>query len=168
MKTKVSLNEKEQVLTRQKAQERNDWNRLQGNIDGSMGDKSSVTIDIEGMGGEIAFAKLAGLMPDLDTTSPKDNDIVMPNGTTVNVKAVSHYDPDLKLLKGGRIRPVDVYLLMAGVFPDYEYRGWATSEELIQEKNLHDYGYGPTYRINWRGLHFTELPEINKEGVIPW
>jgi hypothetical protein len=40
---------------------------------------------------------------------------------------------------------VDLFALMVGEFPIYEFKGFMKRDELLQEKRLGSLGHGPTY-----------------------
>lgn len=163
MKTDVTLNGNEKSIARFIAEGRTNYNRGHGVVDKNISDKKKV-IELEGMAGEMAFSKLANLYPDFDTNGARAYDVILDDGTRVDVKTSSYIsDPHLKRLKEDDIKYVDVYVLMAGKLPNYKYIGWATFNELIQEKNLHDYGHGLTYKLEPHELHHTDISEIKAE-----
>lgn len=62
------------------------------------------------------------------------------------------------MVKTSKIKkPCDIYVLMVGKFPVYNYRGFATGQELLVEENLGDLGHGPSYLLGQTRLH-PELP----------
>lgn len=68
--------------------------------DRQVGDQDPLRIDVVGAAAEIAFARVAGVFPDLDTEIRQgSHDTVLPSGRTVDVKAT-------ELPKGRLITPV--------------------------------------------------------------
>ena len=145
----VTLNACEQKMAEYVAKSRYENARSRGIVDQKMGDQGNWETDLEGIGGEIAFCKLHNVYPDLETfnTDLPDHDCLV-NGFKVDVKT-THY-PEGKLLatlaKAGAI--VDVYVLMVGEFPTYEYKGLAKKSDLIRDENIYDLGHGPGYVLN--------------------
>jgi len=57
-----------------------------------------------------------------------------------------------------------VYFLVTGDYRDewrYNLRGFARKERLLQESNLTDLGYGPTYALEQDSLH--DVPDPKPE-----
>ena len=73
-----------------------------------------------------------------------------PQWFTVDVKATRY--------KNGRLLAVlwkekkDVYGLMTGTFPTYEFRGLADGDDLLSADNIVDLGHGPTYALAQEAL----------------
>ena len=151
--TVITLNDAEQRLAKYVARARTDNARSVNLAHTKIGPQSQYETDLEGMGAEIAFCRLMNVYPSLDVVDnpaadPQGDCVVL--GRTVDVKTTRH--------KNGRLISVrwkkhqDVYGLMVGTFPSYEFRGLADGQELYQDKNVVDLGYGPTYALAQESL----------------
>jgi len=54
--------------------------------------------------------------------------------------------------KNKTIDDAGIYVLMIGEFPTYRLAGWAYSIVLLNDANITDLGYGPTYALNQNEL----------------
>ena len=115
--------------------------------------QSDVDIHINGMAGEIVFAKAANLYPDLETTRPKDIDFTLPDGVTIDVKTTTY--PKGNLI-APRLNGAEIYVLVTGTLPNYVIVGWATKEEL--EASPIDTGF----KLGREHLHPIELLLANE------
>ena len=143
----ITLNEQEVRLAKFIAKRRTEVNRANGIKDSKRGGQDSEFIETEGIAGEIAFCKLFNLYPDLSvdtvTQSTDVGDCVY-KGYKVDVKTTSY--------KSGRLLSVhwknddiEVYALMIGTIPTYEFKGFAYASELKSDKHLTDLGRGDVY-----------------------
>ena len=146
---KVTLNEVEERLVTFLAKKRMQANRANDIPDEQVGKQNKLAIEINGLGGELAFCKAANLYPDLSLASN-------PGTRPVGDAQLFGDDWDIKTteVKGGRllVRPVKkgkkectYYILVVGRMPTYEIIGWAHKDEVFQDKNLKDLGHGDTY-----------------------
>ena len=163
--TQITLTEEKQKLSRQVASKRYENNRRHGTQDRMMGKNEDA--ELEGAAAEIAFCQLFGTEPDLTTyTRSADNgtettDTTLPCGLTVDVKTTKH--------RSGRlITPIhknitgDLFALMTGKFPNYIFKGFMSQEKLIDDSNIGNLGYGPTYMANQDELR--DLKDIRNTG----
>ncbi len=100
------------------------------------------------IGAELAFCKAFNLYPDFSRRF-KWYDATLPDGRTVDVK---HTDQDrghlIAALNSSKKRLVDLYVLMVGEFPTYEFRGVIPAEVFIRKENVKDLGHGPCYAVD--------------------
>ena len=153
---KVTLTEHEQRIARFLAKERYNVNRENNVQDAKKGEQSNEFVDLEGIAGEMAFCKIFNLYPDLEikvTTQDTDAGDCILNGHKVDVKTTS-YDTGRLICATWKNDDVDLYALMVGTFPNYEFRGMATSSYLKQEKNKTDLGRGVVYALRQKDLQF--------------
>jgi len=153
---KVTLVKHEQMIAKFLAKERYDINRKNNVQDAKKGDQSNEFVDLEGIAGEIAFCKVFNVYPDLEikvTTQDTDSGDCTLHGYKVDVKTTS-YDTGRLICATWKNDDVDLYALMVGKFPTYEFRGMATSSQLKQEKNKTDLGRGIVYALNQEDLQF--------------
>ena len=135
---KIKLNEVEQRLAKFIAKKRYQVAREAGVYDNKLGDQSNWETDLEGIAGEIAYCKHKNCFPDLELKSYGYYDCIDPEIGTVDVKTTKYKTGKLLAVKGKALKDKipDAYVLMIGEFPEYEYKGWATSNELLNNKNL--------------------------------
>lgn len=146
---KVKLNNSEQKLAKYIAKCRYDINREQGIVDAKKGDQSNEFVDLEGIAGEIAFCKIHNLYPDLEVkVTNQDTDIgdCIYNGYQVDVKTTS-YNTGKLICALWKNNEIDLYALMVGTFPNYEFRGFAYDWELKREENIINLGRGDLYAL---------------------
>jgi hypothetical protein len=140
---KIKLNKIEQKLAKLVAKERYDTNRENKVVNNRIGKQSNEQTDLNGIGAEIAFCKYANLYPDYSVFPRKGGaDCISRTGKKIDVKTTTYSTGHLIAVGTTTIGNVDVYVLMIGDFPIYEFKGWCTEDELIQNKNLKDFGYG--------------------------
>jgi hypothetical protein len=136
----ITLTYCEQKLAHFVARHRNGNNRHFNVVNLKISAQSPLTVDLEGIAGEIAFCRLFNVYPDLDTDRPPphpfyDATIPPPPGYRIDVKTTK-YDNG-KLLVDARkdsvkTSAVDFYVLMTGTFPGpYTYRGMIAREIII-------------------------------------
>lgn len=155
----VTLSEDEQYIAKYLAKKRYQTSRENGVFDAKKGDQSNEFVDLEGISGEMAFCKIFNVYPDMDIkVVNQTNDVgdCVYKGYSIDVKTTAH--------KSGRLicatwknDNVDIYALMVGQFPTYEFRGFAMAEALKREENLTDLGNpskGKVYALNQNQLKF--------------
>jgi len=150
----LKLDTGQQMVARLIAEQRYAVNRARGIVDARIGAQSADLTDLNGIGGELAFAVITNVMPDL-TISPRRGgaDCVTSRGYTVDVKTSVHDDAQLIAHRGKSAGDAQVYVLVVGEFPMYRIVGWAWASELLQPQNIADLGYGPTYALQQDKLH---------------
>jgi hypothetical protein len=110
-------------------------------------------IQVEGMGGELAFARMRNLCPLLNFLPTQGGaDMFTRQGKSIDVKTTSKPDGDLLVSPHKRQDPCDFYVLMVADFPSYQCKGWATRQDLFKDENLRDLGHGKVYLINQENL----------------
>ena len=154
----ITLNENEQKLAEYLAKKRWDFNRDKGTPHLYSGPRPTEQTDVEGMGGELAYCKLMNIYPALDT-SPTDMpvyDCISRFGERIDVKTANqrtgrslHLIAPLAKAK----RPPDKYVLVVGEMPVYSIVGEVWAEDLLNEGNLHDFGYGDCYALDQSQLN---------------
>lgn len=116
------------------------------------GNSDSSAIDREGVAGEFAFCKLAGIYP----PTYYKNDEVLPwdcivGGLMIDIKTTSHVENPLLIIKRTKkVGDVDGYVLMLEnkAKDIFIYCGFITSYDALQRENLRDIGHGLSYVIN--------------------
>lgn len=148
------LNEQEQMLVRDLANKRYKSNRQHRIKNKKIGPQSNEETDRNGVGAEMAVAKFLNL--ELDTsTSPRSGgcDLISKKGNKIDVKHTKYKNGKLIATLNKKLSDADIYILCTGSFPDYEIKGWVKNTDLINEKNIKDLGYGPTYALEQEQLN---------------
>lgn len=136
-------------------------NREQDVFNAKIGSQSNEFTDINGFAGEWAFALYYNLFPDLAVEPGSGGIDAVYDGYTVDVKTTEYDDGQLLAPTSKKDRDgAEVYFLVTGDYRDewrYKLRGFARKERLLQESNLTDLGYGPTYALEQNELE--DVPE---------
>ena len=147
---RTTLNDVEQRLVKTVASLRNQDNRKQNIPDRKIGSADSLSLDIQGFGGELAFSKMFNVYPDLYVKvrlSKDDKGDVTWSGLCLDVKSTPREEGDLLVPIWKSSRYVDGYALMTGGFPSYTYRGMIQGEEVFQNRWIRNLGRGDTYVV---------------------
>jgi len=155
---KVDVNHAEQQFAITIALMRHEANRSAGKQNQRVGNQQDWLTDLDGVGGEIAACKLFNAYPDSDIagveSSPR-HDFITSKGLRVDVKTTAYESGKLLARTCKSKDDCDIYLLMVGRFPSYEAKGWVYSDQLLDENNLTDLGYGKTYALDQNQLNKT-------------
>jgi len=118
---------------------------------------SHTTLDVDGVGSEMAAAKVLNVYYDIETDF-QANELpthdLMYKGKTVDVKATKYKTGRLIVMPHKKHDQCDLYLLVVGEFPEYYVVGAATFDEIVQEENWGDpFGRGkPAYFLDQHKL----------------
>ena len=132
----VRLTSEEAKICQFLGKARRQSNRSHGINDQLVARENPEERDIEGIGAEMAFAKLYNLYPPFNIQPQSGSaDFIM--GRTIDIKQSNHLDarlivPPSKIEKGG----CDAYVLATGKLPYYIFRGFAKKEQICNQKNL--------------------------------
>lgn len=134
---KVTLNEAEQRLAKFIASQ---WTAYDDRINypPTLNGLTPLQNNTEAFGAELAFCKLVNVYPNTHIGGFEEWDCILPGGTKVNVKQSPRRDPKLDLIvqiKKYEKFP-DIYALMIGTFPTYEYAGWIEKAAVIQPERI--------------------------------
>ena len=130
-------------------------------IDKSMKLKNMV---YNGFGSELAFCRLCDI--DFDNSVEtyknyfKQDDAVLKNGKRIDVKSTTYKYGRLAISPNKSKHKVDGYALMTGEFPTFTFKGWATYDEIINEKNF------KTLPKRQYKSYILEQHQLNKELTI--
>ncbi len=142
---KTTLTTAEQKLARYITEARKRNNETLGVREQYVAKEKKAENELNGVAGEIAFCKMFNVYPDL-MIGHWDYKDAMYNGHSIDIKTVSK--PNLRLIckrsKEKKQLP-DYYALMFGVFPEYEFKGFITSNNFINDEHLEDLGHGLTF-----------------------
>jgi hypothetical protein len=155
----VTLNHTEQLIVQFIAKQRFKSNRESGVKDRKV-DQNTEMPDLNGFGAEMAFCKIFNLYPDFSIEPRKGTyDVLNKKGERVDIKTTKYRNGHLLALKTKTKKDCDIYILVVGEFPSYQIAGSISSEELLQETNIKDLGYGNTYAVSQDKLLPIEEPE---------
>lgn len=104
------------------ARDRYERNRERGIADRLVTSTSPIHNDAESIAAEVAFSRLAGVDPLLDTDRPHPAYDVVIGGKRVDIKWTQYSTGALILAEFSNSR-ADVFALMVGTWPRYTYRG---------------------------------------------
>ncbi len=150
----IKLSEAEMRLVRYLAKRKGELSLENELEDRKVGNQSNEETDLEGIGGELAFCKLFNIYPDLSLelkAGDRDRGDAVLLGHYVDVKTTS-YSSGRLLVVPWKKGEMEFFALMTGKFPVYQFRGLASREELMQESNLTNLGYGSTYALSQSDL----------------
>jgi len=161
--TKHTLNEMEQSIVKSVAKNRFAKNRKENIKNSKIGDQSNEDTDTEGFGAEMAFCKLFNVFPDFSikprsSKEDKGDAILHVENGIVDVKSTCYKTGRLITPTWKNKGSVDVYALMTGKFPTYEFRGFMKASTLMQKERIRDMGYG-------KDSYVAEQDELKDSGV---
>jgi len=150
MNQPVPLTPLEIHLCRWLAKKRGEENRARGVTSVKQCGESDEAIDLQGIGGEMAFCKLFGLWPDLNyeiRSKARGEDLgdcwCEPLGW-VDVKTTRAGKGYLNIRRPSR---VGYYALMEGDFPEFCFRGLIPAADAIRPEYIKDVGNGPYWAV---------------------
>jgi hypothetical protein len=133
-----------------------------------MGEQSGEKTDLIGMLGELLFAKMFNVYPDLSLEPRRGGVDGVLDGFRYDVKATD--------LRAGRLLvPVDkvrlqrselpeVYALVVLDGPAGHCAGFAWIDEILREDRIMNLGHGPTHALSQRSLWQWEERTTNRQG----
>ena len=120
--------------------------------DRQMGPQDPMFIDINGLGGELAFCKACGIeIVDPLGVRSKGHDATVV-GLRFDVKTTDCPTGRLLVTRNKTVKDADCYALVRGTLPTYEIAGWCWAEDLIHDSNLGNLGHGLGYVADVRNL----------------
>lgn len=154
----VVLSASEQEVVKLVARMRTASARSAGVRNARIGPQGDDLTDLDGFGAELAFAKHAGLYPDL-TVGPRSGgaDFILPSGISIDVKQSRHSRARLAATLKKAQDPCDIYVLVVGEMPRYWLMGWAAADELFLPRNIGDLGHGRGYLLPQDQLHTEDI-----------
>jgi hypothetical protein len=141
---RYTLNETEQRLAKYVTNQRIAYNERTHAKPTVYTPESLYKNNLNSYGAEIAFCKLHNVFPDTDYTVRHVEDATV-NGRTVDVKSTRNPSGNMNVKQLDKKERPDVYALVTGDFPTYEYVGYMTTEELITEERLKELRYNPAW-----------------------
>lgn len=137
--TRYTLDDVDKARVIWAAKKRYDWNRrVNAQYDDFTG-RPPMAQEIDSVGAELAFARMAWLKPRLVLTQWQGAaNCFMPDGRSVNVTH-TRMNPPLLLEGYNAKRFCAFYILVTGAFPRFRYRGWARFCELIHHSTVRQF-----------------------------
>jgi len=157
-----TLSETESRIARFIGKQRFKNARSKGIYNARKGPQSDLETDLEGVGSELAAAKLLNLWPDLQVNKMPTHDLKIFN-ITIDVKTTKYKTGRLIAGLGKIDKPCNYYMLMIGSLPTYSLAGFAKKEKLLNKNTITDLGWGNLHALDQRELMSLEdfLNEIN-------
>ena len=148
----ITLTDEEVEWCRMVGAERHAQARAANVRDQQMGPQDKVFIDVNGLGGELAFCKACGIeiVDPLGVRSKGHDALVC--GLRFDVKTTDCAYGRLLVTRSKTVADSDCYALMRGTLPTYEIAGWCWAEDLIHDSNLGSLGHGLGYVAEARDL----------------
>ena len=160
---KVELKEAELLTLRILSNLRSLVARGKGITDAKMSDSSGGDIDFDGLLGEYAFCKAYNLFLDIAPIPRSGSYDCIRKSERIDIKTTRHQNGRL-LATMKKNEDVDIYVLCIITGATLEFRGWAWADELIQEENIIDLGYGRGYGLTQDKLK--PLKALKTVGVV--
>lgn len=151
---RYTLTKIEQQLAEHLGKQRRKNNRALGVVDQFVETtRSAAEADIDAMGAELAFCRLFNVYPDLDVSPRAGGGDAILAGKSVDVKTTDVPFGRLLVPVGKNTTGVDLYALMVGRFPTYEFRGLQTAARVLRLDNIEQFKYGkPAHAVEQRDL----------------
>jgi len=137
-------------------------------------DRDSIELHMQGMGGEMAFAKMVNCYPSFATRPRRGGcDFEDFEGLSIDVKRVYHATPGIMTPLHKAEHPCDIYILLNGKIswpiPDtttyiarYDLIGWIRGAEFLTEENKRNLGHGDCFFVPGARLN------PNLEEILTW
>jgi hypothetical protein len=134
---------------------RNTVARSAGIKDGRRGPLDQQSMDMDGMGAEVAFCKYFNLYPDF-SLSPQSLtfDCLTQLGGKVDVKQTHYPDGRLLVLPEKKKAETTHYVLVTGKIPKFKIVGYAEKDQVFQDKNLKE--------MRGKKVYMIDQPELQK------
>jgi hypothetical protein len=145
--TVILLNSGEQDVCIFAAQSRMKYAEIYKRKNLKVSDDDAFQIDLNGFGAEMAFCKMNNLYPDFSNEAKKNGiDIgdALLDGKRVDIKTTKRKNGHL-IAGTWKEQTVDVYALLVGEFPEYEFKGYMPACELFKENRLKNLSTRPCY-----------------------
>lgn len=148
----VTLSESEFRIIKWLASQRSLLARKNNIIDAKIGTQDSEQIDIDGLLGEFAFAKLFNLWPDMEIGHRPVNDLECVLGG-IDVKTTRYSQGRLLASLKKKSIPSKWYVLMwLENEQAIHFLGAASAKYFLQDENIKDLGRGPSYALEQSDL----------------
>jgi hypothetical protein len=150
----ITLEDSEQRIAEWVAKSRRAQNRKAGIAEPDLGGKQSPEFrEINGMGGELAFCKAFNLYPDLVVADVGPRFDTSFCGMKSDIKTTEYKNGRLLVPVKNKDYDIEMYALVTGTAPSFTIVGWALRDEVIDQQNIIDLGYGDVYSLDGGDLH---------------
>lgn len=157
----VTLTDDEVEVCRMLGAARHQAARAAGVKDRKMGPQDAIEGDINGIGGEMAFCKACEVPLDDTVGARKGGHDALVVGIRFDVKTTARANGMLLAMRSKTLADADAYALVRGELPTYTIAGWCWSDELLDDANLVNKGWGLGYGLEAISLRrFAELRKI--------
>ena len=114
--------------------------------DQQVGKQDPWDIDMDGVIGEFCVAKALNVCPDFSIHARSGgDDLVLSNGTTIDVKTTRLKQGNLLATLGKAGASSDAYVLAIVDDKGCDIEGWVVKESLFKDENVKNLGHGLTY-----------------------
>lgn len=107
----------------------------------------NIEIDMRGVCGELAVCKKYNAYPDFVIGPHYSGFDLVVNGTKIDVKTTKYAQPYLQSKVKKKAIDCDVFVLVHDQQPNYTLIGWMLSDNLLQDENIRDTGFGNHYTM---------------------
>lgn len=171
LNTVLTLSVYEQEIARICAEKRSSNNRKHNVHNNNFTKYSDFEIDLQGFGGEMAFCKLFNLFPDMQIgvrSAKEDVGDCIIDGMAVDVKT-SRNDHGNLFVGINKQPTVYAYALMTGLFPQFTFRGFFLTSDMMSQSRVTKMPGGLCFKANqnelttWQEMRNFDLgcPAIN-------
>lgn len=128
----IHLSEEDKKLAREEGLRRRSEDREMGIKDKKVGPQSGEITDVEGAAAEIAFARYFGVEPLFGREKFLPYDVIIPDGTKVDVKWTSYQTGHMIVPVTKKEDPADMYALVIGRMDEgYRIAGWLRAKDVF-------------------------------------
>lgn len=157
----ITLNETEQMLAMFLARKRDEVNRKNGVPQGQISTRPHTEVELDGIGAEIAYAKLMNVYPDMEFEHWPAEDCLTDTGETVDVKMTSRSTGDLLAAPYKKFKSTDIYAVLVGRFPEYRLVGHCRRDDVFRDDRLTTLNGREVYKVPGIELR----PCVHHEGI---
>jgi hypothetical protein len=130
----MTLTESDRYLVATLAVSRLNSHELHKTTSKSLGYLHPLVKDIESIATECVVARKLGVQFDTSTYPRRTGcDLISPKGSKIEVKSSTNKDVPLRIKHYKKNEDVDIFVLVTGVFPHYEIKGYAYPEQVFQD-----------------------------------
>ena len=113
---------------------------------------TGLEVDIDGVGAEIALARILNVYPDLTLEPRRGGGDLTVAGVTIDVKTTRYPHGRLVATLYKQPGDVEVYALMVGQMPHYTLKGFCTADHLFAMQHIINLGHGPLRAVEQTDL----------------
>ena len=160
----IKLNHIEQRIVIEIARLRYECCREAGVVNDKKGGQSNEITDRDGFGAELAFSKLCNVFPDFLIGPVSGGHDVLVNDIKVDIKQTKYPDGRLLGHLSKKKGDSDIYVLMTGTLPTFTFVGWAFCDDLLDDSNIVNLGWGRVHALDQEQLN-SSLAELKNARI---